>query len=630
MNENPFEPRLGRIRSGGRIGRGRTLMSKVARAASRAGPLRTGRRVGAKRNGRQNYSRRVIVKARFVRASMSSRKALAQHLQYISRDAATREADRGRLFDATSDDVDKEHFSDAATDDRHHFRLIVSPEDGAELADMKPFIRDLTARMEKDLGTSLNWVAAIHDNTDHPHAHIVVRGRRDDGRDLVMPRAYISHGIRERAEELVTLELGPQSQLEKDKKLARQVNAERLTEIDRSLARLCNKDGELNLMHAPLRYRSINSARLNKLAALGLARQAATDRWQLAGGFQTTLKELGERGDIIKQIHRALREKSGRVVAPQDFAFEEFGGSVTGAILHIGMMGEGHDQPYLILDALDGRATFARVNEHFLSDDLARGMVVTIKPIERGPKPSDTTISKIAMMNSGQYSEAIHRRADPSAIPGYISAHIRRLEALRRRGIVERKSDGSWLIPDDYLQQVSRYQKRAASKSGASLSVDSWADLNAQIKAPGLTWLDRSPKSRKLGPGFGEDVRLAMDARREELARRGLLSSSDHVLTRDVLITLDREGLKTIGEQLAAEFGKPNVPVRIHDELDGIYRKTLLRPEGKFAVIDRQRSIALVPWRKEMDRARGQFISGTVGRSGISWKLGRTRGCSIS
>lgn len=44
-----------------------------------------------------------------------------------------------------------------------------------------------------DLGEAkLDWLAVVHANTDQPHAHVMLRGRRADGRDLVIPRAYVS------------------------------------------------------------------------------------------------------------------------------------------------------------------------------------------------------------------------------------------------------------------------------------------------------------------------------------------------------------------------------------------------------------------------------------------------------
>ena len=120
--------------------------------------------------------------------------------------------------------------------DPHQFRFVVSADEGARLADLKPFIRDLLAQMERDLDTKLDWVAVDHFNTGHPHTHIVIRGRDDKGEDLVMARDYIAHGVRARAQALITLELGPETEVERMQKLFNEVGQERLTRLDRSLA----------------------------------------------------------------------------------------------------------------------------------------------------------------------------------------------------------------------------------------------------------------------------------------------------------------------------------------------------------------------------------------------------------
>lgn len=572
---------------------------------------------------KRRYRRRVVVKARFVRTSMTSSRALAQHLRYISRDAATCEADRGRVFDAMSDDVDRGEFAEAAKDDRHHFRFILSPEDGTEMADLKPFIRDLVVSMERDLGTRLEWVAAVHDNTDHPHVHMVIRGRRDDGRDLVMPRAYISHGVRERAEEIVTLELGPQSQLEKETKLARQTGADRFTDVDRSLAKLSNANGELNLAQTPIRYRSVNTARLNTLASLGLARKHGADRWQIATGFEKTLKELGNRGDIIKQMNQALKDKTDRIVAPNiQYALEQ-GNSLTGAVLRVGMSGEGHDEPFVMIDGLDGRVTTVRVNEQSIPEDLRNGMIVTLMPGKQGPKPSDLTISKIAAANDGVYAVDLHQALDPRSSPEFIGAHVRRLEALCRAGIVDRLTDGSWKIPGGYLVQAIRYQERLAFGKGAQLEVESWVSIGDQVSATGLTWLDEASRAQNFGLGFGDDVRSALSDRRTELVRRGLLASVNQDLSREAKAALESSGLDAIGEQLSHQLAKPYVPMPKQGAIEGVYQRPIVRPEGKFAVLDRQRSFTLVPWRTVIERARGQVISGMIRGRNVSWSFGR-------
>ena len=120
-------------------------------------------------------------------------------------------------------------FLERGRDDRHQFRFIVSAEDGVDLADLRETTRDLMKQMEADLGTKLDWIAVDHHNTGHPHTHILVRGVTDDGKILNIAGDYIAHGIRERASEIVTRELGRQTELEVTKQLEREVDADRFT-----------------------------------------------------------------------------------------------------------------------------------------------------------------------------------------------------------------------------------------------------------------------------------------------------------------------------------------------------------------------------------------------------------------
>jgi hypothetical protein len=121
-------------------------------------------------------SRRVIVKARYTRIVARDLGAARAHLKYIVRDGVTRQGAPSRLYDATRDDVDGGAFLDRSETDPHQFRFVVSADEGARLADLKPFIRDLMAQMERDLDTRLDWAAVDHFNTGHPHTHIVIRG----------------------------------------------------------------------------------------------------------------------------------------------------------------------------------------------------------------------------------------------------------------------------------------------------------------------------------------------------------------------------------------------------------------------------------------------------------------------
>ena len=205
--------------------------------------------------------------------------------------------------------------STAAQDDRHQFRLIVAPEDGPELGDLRDVTRRLMAQMERDLQTQLDWVAVDHHNTGHPHSHIVIRGVTDDGKILNIAGDYIAHGIRHRAAEIVTLELGMQSEWEVQQKLGREVDQDRFTRLDRAILDEVNEQGLVDLRigeaqsHLGQANRYLLIERLKKLERMELAHEEAPARWSLSDRMEQTLRELGERGDIIKTMHRAITER---------------------------------------------------------------------------------------------------------------------------------------------------------------------------------------------------------------------------------------------------------------------------------------------------------------------------------
>src|SRR3984893_10896336 len=251
--DDDFEAKLGRIRSRGSR-RGGKYLHRVLRAVALAGgrprggsPSRRGTfhgsqigrgaSIGRLLSSRDRHaafrSRRVVVKYRSVKLAGKGLKAARAHLRYVQRDGVTREGLPGDLYSADQDRADGKAFIDRADGDRHQFRFIVSAEDGCAYDDLKPLTRRLMAQVEQDLGTKLDWVAVDHHNTGHPHTHIIMRGKNDRGRDLIIAREYLTHGMRERAAELVALDLGPRTDLEIENRLRHEIGQERLTGIDR-------------------------------------------------------------------------------------------------------------------------------------------------------------------------------------------------------------------------------------------------------------------------------------------------------------------------------------------------------------------------------------------------------------
>src|ERR1700738_988928 len=238
--DNDLRVRPGRIRDRGRgAARPKSFVGEVMRAAKKAGHTgsgfgrkgaNTGTRFGRGRSAAlalslRSPSRRVMMKARVIRHRGSGFRSapLAKHMSYLRREGVTR------------DGADDRAFAERCVDDRHHFRFIVSPEESPDMENLRGFTRELMADAERDLGTKLDWVAVDHWNTDNPHVHILIRGRADDGQDLVSSRDYISRGFRARAEERVTVELGPRSEQEIRSTLEKEVDADRWTGLDRAL-----------------------------------------------------------------------------------------------------------------------------------------------------------------------------------------------------------------------------------------------------------------------------------------------------------------------------------------------------------------------------------------------------------
>ncbi len=365
----------GRVSRSGKITSGnRSRFGRGQRASIQANRLLSGR------------SRVVVIKTRVVRHTARSA-PLGAHLNYLRRDGVTRDGEKARMFGPEIDDMDAVAFAERCQDDRHHFRFIVSPQDAVDMADLKAHARELMGQMEKDLDTCLDWVAVDHWNTDNPHIHIILRGRADDGQDLVISRDYIKEGMRARAQDLVTQELGPRTDLEIHRNLERQVEAECWTQLDRQLFRDAHKSGIIDLAPPasgqPDEFHALKVGRLRTLEIRGLAGQIGHSQWFIKPEAETVLREMGERGDIIKRIHRALTELgiergSGSYV----LAGESLDVPVVGRLVERGLDDELKGTAYAVVDGTDGRTHHIRLPHLDATGDSPPGSIVELRSWE--------------------------------------------------------------------------------------------------------------------------------------------------------------------------------------------------------------------------------------------------------
>lgn len=138
------------------------------------------------------------------------------------------------------------------------------------------------AQAEKDLATRLNWVAVDHFNTGHPHSHLLVRGKDDRDYDLIIAREYITQGLRARAAELVSLDLGPPTDREIMRANLREIGQERFTGIDRRLIPAVYQEDLVSSLHRDSIEQSLRAGRLATLARMGLANEEGKGSWRLA------------------------------------------------------------------------------------------------------------------------------------------------------------------------------------------------------------------------------------------------------------------------------------------------------------------------------------------------------------
>ena len=658
-SEDIFKPKLGRIRSlGGK--RTKTYLNRVLSQVSAAGKSgfgtrrapgqfsgnRIGRGGSAMRQRRAGHrfgpaSRRVVIKTRIVKLKGGGVAAARAHLNYIQRDGVSKENEPGGLYDVAGDEADGKAFLDRSEGDRHQFRFIVSPEDATELEDLKPFVRDLMNRMEEDLGTKLDWVAADHFNTEHPHIHIVLRGKDDLGKDLVIARDYITHGMRERASELVTLELGPQTEQELQQKLSAQVEQDRFTDLDRGLLRDAT-DNVVDLQVTPqgeqARFRrAMQLGRLRTLVKRGLAEETAPGQWRLAEGLEQTLRRAGKRGDIIKTMHQGLG-RAGLDAGASEYAVydpsDRRAPTLVGRIVDRGLHDELNDGHYAMIDGADGRVHYVALNPTQDMEDLPMGAVVEVRPTAAGLKPADRTIAEVARGNGGFYETGAHHAADPRASADYVQAHVRRLEALRRANIVRRFPDGSWEVPTDFEDRVAEFAKKGSSYPGSVVAL-SFLSLEDQVQAGGATWLDAQLVAKEQvalrGDRFGADVAEALSQRQEQLIAQDLAERDGQTMRyqRNLLKLLRQREVAHAGDRLAKETGLGFAPTRDGERFEGVYRKPVRLASGKFAVIEKSKEFTLVPWRPVLERQRGQMVGGVMRGATASFEIGKKRGMGI-
>ncbi|WP_155841836.1 DUF3363 domain-containing protein [Hyphomonas atlantica] len=635
-----FVPRLGKIRSQGKA---KTQLKRLKRVVAKGRLGTRGRKSlppGAVRHaGRgkvqaalarhwsNQRARRVIVKVHIARAGPTGVAGFAKHVAYIRREGAGREGEHGKLYDRSVDEVDAKAFNERADKDKRQIRLIVSPEDAEQMKDLTQFTREFMGQVEKDLGRRLDWVAANHHDTCQPHVHIVIRGGNTRTGELLIDRKYITQGFRARAQELVTLELGQRRLREMAAARSNETAREALTAVDHDIARSLT-DGHYTPESERGGLSRFDSAVVNRrlrfLETLDLAVRQEDRRWAMRDGWQDTLRALGRRGDII----RTLANFEGRTIdtsrlhaLPRDLNAT---GEILGRLAATLPGDELRNGTTALIEGLDGRVWSVEMTEQEAVQLPKVGGIVSVGRKALEPKPADRTIAAIAERNGGEYSEELHEAAEPTSSPTFRLAHKRRLEALRRLGVVQRNTDGTWVVPADFQERALQADAR---KQGLVVDVRSWLPIEALVERHAETWLDRMDSDLLDGSAgsFADELRKSIYSRMDWLRSNGYSLDNNGQLTREDAERLKRDELEKAAIAESARVELPFADPGNWDQFSGTYSRLVELAQGRFAVIEGKEGFVLVPVSSEKLNWLGRNVELNRSRTSILWSLGRSK-----
>jgi len=631
LSSSRVEPdRVGRM--GGRR-RGEASVNRQLAQRLRGFKGRARNRSGMGKSGTSSRfasRQRVVVKAMVSRHKAGKATgSLRRHAAYLGRESASADGKAGVFYDAARDAVDAKNEVSTWADDRHHFRLIVSPEHGADIPDVTSYVRDVMRRVQRDLGTDLTWVAVNHHNTDNPHAHIVLRGRKADGTDLVIPRHYIACGIRDRASEVATELLGERSASEVKLARSKEVTAERFTSLDRIIERHL-KDGVINVAPAQrigfgAEDRKLVIGRLQFLESIDLAHKGRGTKWEVEGVFKEALRELGARNDVIHQLYRSMGNEAGRVQRMN--AGGALSPPVAGVVIAKGSVDEISEDRFVVLRDAAGIAHYGRVNDGAAYDAVRVGSVAELGAGAQQRRALTEQIAAVAGANSGVYTPDAYttflRAKEPMLEEKQVATAVRSVSA-RLAFVAGFEGSGvrAGNAPEHFeidAKAFDRFSRRGTAKT--DLRTLSSHALSEQIEARAVTWIDRQTFGNRR-----DDRLIAHPAVQDAIEKRGTWLVENGYAERPALevgVHLRRNALRELAEaersalaaRLDREYGLPIAELPLGGTVAGTFRGIETLHAGTQAIVTTDDTVYVAPTRRTPDAAPGNAV--TMRRSGF-------------
>ena len=244
------------------------------------------------------FTQRVTVKINYTGA-----KKLQGTVDYITKDGKGVDGKKPEIFTEQG----KEPNLNAIDGEERYFRVVISPD--KNVPNMKEYVQDVMKEAEKVTGEKLQWFAAEHNNTEHKHAHVVIRGTTKDGHELYLDPRFISKTLRDISQDRATMELGQVSQKEMNLKRTNETKLEKMTSLDFAIDRNIQKNDGEEIAKAQTKY---EKQRLDNLCKIGLAYKnvGKKDSYIMAEGWKDELKARGDQNKALENMSKIIGEPS--------------------------------------------------------------------------------------------------------------------------------------------------------------------------------------------------------------------------------------------------------------------------------------------------------------------------------
>ncbi len=646
MRPDPYDrDRLGRM--GGGHDHEPSVNSQLARRlAGFKGPSSATlkARQAARRSGhgaRLAHMQRVVVKVHVSRHRPGKvHGSVLRHVSYVGRESASLDGKHGVFYDATQEGLNARQIVKDWEQDRHHFRLIVSAENADDLPELKQYIRRVMAGVQRDLETPLQWLAVDHYNTDNPHTHVLLRGRKQDQTDLVMPRKYVSYGLRFQAEKVATEMLGPRSADDIRREHDNQIKAERFTALDRMIERSievgeAGQTGRIDL-HPDKRIgfavddRKRVLGRLQFLQTMDLAKKGRGTWWILDPEFGSKLRDLGQRNDLIKTLYASLGTQAGFVERMN--AREISAQPIVGELVSKGSVDEISDRKFVVVRDSAGKLYYGQVpgDENFRR--AQSGAVVELGAQAQRQRTVFREIAAVAQGHNGVYTAADHAtfisQQSLELTPDQAAARVRSA-AAKLAFVAGHNGSGVTTVGDaaegKFQINAPVFERFAsARRSQTDMRILSTHSLKQQAEARAFTWLDRQllQTGQAASAAWQGEFATALNRRRQWLVSQGLadFTSPDRgaiAFKTGAVAHLRSAEFRQVQAALTSEFKRPATRLPRETTVTGQYIGLRESHAGPVALIATPQRVYVTRWTRQFSMIRqGSSVTVQLDRSG--------------